>query len=85
MREHQARFQKIADDNDDPFYPGTRAAGTQGYADSVDYVAGLLRAAGYRVTLDEFQFQFVFPAAASAAHPGRRRVRDRRLHRQRER
>ena len=62
VREHQAQFQKIADSNDDPFYPGTRAAGTEGYAESVDYVARLLRAAGYEVTLDEFQFQFVFPA-----------------------
>ncbi|HMG30114.1 MAG TPA: M20/M25/M40 family metallo-hydrolase [Jiangellaceae bacterium] len=62
VREHQEELQKIADSNDDPFYPGTRAAGTQGYADSVDYVAGPLEAAGYEVTLDEFEFQFVFPA-----------------------
>ena len=61
VREHQAQFQKIADNNNDPFYPGTRAAGTEGYADSVDYVAGLLQAAGYQVTLDPFEFQFVFP------------------------
>ena len=60
VREHQAQFQKIADANDDPFYPGTRAAGTEGYAESVDYVAGLLREAGYRVTLDEFEFEFEF-------------------------
>jgi hypothetical protein len=62
VREHQAQFQKIADNNDDQFYPGSRVAGTKGYADSVAYVAGLLRAAGYRVTLVPFQFQFVFPA-----------------------
>jgi hypothetical protein len=61
VREHQAQFQKIADNNDDEFYPGSRAAGTQGYAESVDYVAGLLKDAGYEVTLDPFQFQFVFP------------------------
>ena len=42
VREHQAEFQKIADNSTDPVYPGTRAAGTDGYADSVDYVAGLL-------------------------------------------
>jgi hypothetical protein len=54
VREHQAQFQKIADNNDDPFYPGTRAAGTAGYANSVDYVVDLLEAAGYNVTLDEF-------------------------------
>jgi Zn-dependent M28 family amino/carboxypeptidase len=62
VREHQAALQKIAEQNRDPYYPGTRAAGTEGYADSVDYVAGLLREAGYRVTLDEFEFSFVFPA-----------------------
>ena len=39
VRAHQAAFQAIANDNDDPFYPGTRAAGTKGYADSVEYVA----------------------------------------------
>jgi Zn-dependent M28 family amino/carboxypeptidase len=69
VREHQAQLQKIADNNDDPFYPGSRAAGTQGYADSVDYVAGLLRGAGYRVTLDPFQFQFVFPALLQQLTP----------------
>ena len=34
--EHLQQFQKIADTNDDEFYPGTRAAGTEGYAESVD-------------------------------------------------
>ena len=61
VREHQAAFQAIADANDDPSYPGTRAAGTEGYADSVEYVAGLLEDAGYEVTLDEFTFEFSFP------------------------
>ena len=28
IRTHQAEFQRIAEANDDPFYPGTRAAGT---------------------------------------------------------
>jgi Zn-dependent M28 family amino/carboxypeptidase len=69
VREHQAQLQKIADNNDDPFYPGTRAAGTEGYAASVDYVAGQLRRAGYRVTLDPFQFQFVFPALLQQLTP----------------
>jgi hypothetical protein len=46
VREHQAAFQKIADNSTDPDYPDTRAAGTDGYSDSVDYVAGLLRDAG---------------------------------------
>ena len=61
VREHQAAFQAIADNNEDEFYPGTRVAGTAGYANSVEYVAGLLEKAGYEVTRDEFQFQFVFP------------------------
>jgi Zn-dependent M28 family amino/carboxypeptidase len=69
VREHQAQFQKIAEANDDPFYPGTRAAGTEGYAESAEYVAGLLRDAGYRVTLDEFQFQFEFPAVLEQLTP----------------
>ncbi len=62
VRDHQAAFQRIADANEDEFYPGTRAAGTDGYAESVDYVAGLLEDAGYEVTLDEFPFTFQFPA-----------------------
>jgi len=60
VREHQEALQAIADANDDPFYPGSRAAGTEGYAESVEYVAGLLRDAGYEVTLDEFEFEFEF-------------------------
>ncbi|GAA4411364.1 aminopeptidase PaaP [Fodinibacter luteus] len=62
VREHQAAFQKIADNSTDPVYPGTRAAGTVGYAESVEYVAGLLRDAGYQVTLDPVEITFNFPA-----------------------
>jgi Zn-dependent M28 family amino/carboxypeptidase len=69
VRAHQAAFQEIADDNDDPFYPGTRAAGTEGYSESVDYVAGLLEDAGYEVTLDEFQFSFDFPVTIDQLTP----------------
>ncbi len=50
VREHQRAFQRIANRSTDPVYPGTRAAGTDGYADSVDYVAGLLEEAGYEVS-----------------------------------
>ena len=56
VRAHQAALQDIADDND-----GTRAAGTEGYEDSVDYIAGKLSAAGYNVTIDEFPFIYVAP------------------------
>jgi Zn-dependent M28 family amino/carboxypeptidase len=69
VREHQAALQKIADNNTDPFYPGTRAAGTQGYADSVEYVAGLLRYAGYEVTLDPVEIEFNFPAVLNQLTP----------------
>jgi Peptidase family M28/PA domain len=69
VREHQAAFQKIADNSDDPDYPGTRAAGTDGYADSVEYVADLLRDAGYDVTLDPVEFEFNFPAVLRQLTP----------------
>jgi Zn-dependent M28 family amino/carboxypeptidase len=62
MLEHLAALQDIADDNENPFYPGTRAAGTDGYDGSVDYVAGLLEDAGWNVTLDPVEATFVFPA-----------------------
>jgi Zn-dependent M28 family amino/carboxypeptidase len=70
VRAHQAAFQEIAEANDDEFYPGTRAAGTEGYAESVEYVAGLLEDAGYDVTLDEFQFMFQFPVVVERVSPG---------------
>jgi Zn-dependent M28 family amino/carboxypeptidase len=69
VRGHQAAFQGIADANDDEYYPGTRVAGTEGYAESVEYVADKLRAAGYTVTLDPFDFQFVFPALLRQLSP----------------
>ena len=69
VREHQAEFQEIADNSDDPFYPGTRAAGTEGYADSVEYVAGLLEDAGYEVTLDPVEIEFNFPAVLRQLTP----------------
>src|SRR5829696_1892016 len=56
VREHQAQLQKIADANDDPFYPGTRAA-------------GLLREAGYQVTLDPVEITFQFPAVLRQLTP----------------
>src|SRR5688572_4976790 len=61
VREHQAAFQQIADDSLDPVYPDSRAAGTEGYQASVDYVAGLLEGAGYDVSFTEVEFEFQFP------------------------
>ena len=75
------RSRQIADANDDEFYPGSRVAGTEGYAESVEYVAGKLRKAGYDVTLDPFDVPVRLPRAAASDHPRRRRLRDRDLHR----
>lgn len=69
VHEHLEAFQKIADNSTDPVYPGTRAAGTDGYRDSVDYVAGLLRDAGYEVTLDPVEITFDFPAVLRQLTP----------------
>jgi Zn-dependent M28 family amino/carboxypeptidase len=52
--EHEEALQAIADANDD-----TRAAGTTGYTESVDYVVETLEAAGWNVELDEFDFTYV--------------------------
>ena len=82
VREHQAALQAIADNSDDPVYPGTRAAGTDGYADSVEYVAGLLRGAGYDVTWTR-RDHVQLPGRVAAAHSDRCRLRDRCVHRQR--
>ena len=49
--EHEEALQAIADEND-----GTRASGTSGYADSIDYVEDRLSAAGYSVSRQEFDF-----------------------------
>ena len=69
VREHQAAFQEIADNSTDPVYPDTRAAGTDGYADSVEYVSGLLEDAGYEVTLDPVDITFNFPAVLRQLTP----------------
>ena len=69
VRAHQAALQKIADNSNDPVYPGTRAAGTVGYDRSVDYVAGLLRKAGYQVTLDPVDITVNFPATLRQLTP----------------
>jgi Zn-dependent M28 family amino/carboxypeptidase len=55
LREHVTELQRIATRNG-----GTRLAGTPGYDASARYVAGRIRAAGYRVALQEFTFQLVF-------------------------
>lgn len=51
IMEHLAELQSIADDNGD-----TRASGTEGYDESVDYIEDLLLAADYEVTRQDFTF-----------------------------
>jgi Zn-dependent M28 family amino/carboxypeptidase len=53
VRAHQAAFQAAADANG-----GTREASTPGYAASGAYVASQMEAAGYNVTIQEFQYPF---------------------------
>jgi Zn-dependent M28 family amino/carboxypeptidase len=52
VRQHQAALQAIADANN-----GIRTSGTPGYDASASYAAGVFAAAGYDVTVQEFQFQ----------------------------
>src|SRR5262245_5237661 len=53
VRAHQQELQKIATQNHK-----TRASGTAGYDKSAEYVAGKLSAAGYKVTIQPFDFPF---------------------------
>jgi len=62
--EHQEAFQAIADANG-----GNRAAGTEGYEASVDYVVETLEAAGWTVTIDEFPYTYFGPAELSQLTP----------------
>ncbi len=64
VREHQAAFQQIANEN-----AGNRAAGTPGYDASVDYVVERMQKAGYTVTLDEFPFTYVAAATLRQTAP----------------
>ncbi|MEU9416125.1 M28 family metallopeptidase [Streptomyces sp. NPDC051000] len=51
---HLKVFQSIADYN-----KGTRVAGSKGHVQSAQYVEAVLRAAGYKVTKNEFDFVYV--------------------------
>ncbi|MGH3761555.1 M28 family metallopeptidase [Actinophytocola sp.] len=51
MNRHLIAFQRLADRNE-----GTRAAGTEGHAQSAEYIATELEDAGYVVTRQEFPF-----------------------------
>jgi len=53
---HLVAFQKIADQNPGTLGHGNRNTGTPGYRASVDYVAALMRRAGYRVTIQPYRW-----------------------------
>ncbi len=59
---HLVAFQAIAKISGD-----TRASGTPGYKRSADYVATLMRAAGYQVTRQPFEFNFCTENGSSFA------------------
>jgi Zn-dependent M28 family amino/carboxypeptidase len=69
VRAHQERLQEIADRAEKSDYPGSRAAGTPGYADSVDYVAERLEKAGYEVSFSPVEFDYNFPAVLRQVTP----------------
>jgi Zn-dependent M28 family amino/carboxypeptidase len=71
---HETALQQIATQNPVNGVP-TRAAGTPGYARSVDYVAGKLSAAGYNVTIQDFtysQWRELTPSAFERISPSPR-------------
>ncbi len=68
VREHQAALQEIADANG-----GNRFAGLAGHNASVDYAVDTFEAAGWNVSLQEFDytaFQILGPSALEQTAPG---------------
>ena len=55
---HMVRFQQIADANPGADGHPSRNSGEPGYKASADYVADVMRAAGYDVTLQEYTFHY---------------------------
>ena len=55
---HMVRFQQIADANPGADGHPSRNSGEPGYKASADYVADVMRAAGYDVTLQEYKFHY---------------------------
>ncbi|MBV8583692.1 MAG: M28 family peptidase [Candidatus Eremiobacteraeota bacterium] len=64
--QHLAHFQTIANHNKLKDGHGYRDTGTPGYLASVNYVAGLMRQAGYRVTIQQYSFTIHYPDATAA-------------------
>jgi hypothetical protein len=57
LRQHLIAFQQIANSNRGPDGHGNRDTGQPGYKASVAYVAALMRAAGYRVTIQRYIYK----------------------------
>ncbi|MGW6197141.1 M28 family peptidase [Kribbella sp. NPDC055110] len=55
---HMVKFQQIADANPGADGHPSRNSGEPGYKASADYVANVMRAAGYNVTLQEYKFDY---------------------------
>src|SRR4051812_18354654 len=55
---HLVKFQQIADANPGADGHPSRNSGEPGYKASADYVAGVMRAAGYDVRLQEYKFHY---------------------------
>ncbi|MFF2496267.1 M28 family metallopeptidase [Agromyces sp. NPDC058064] len=62
--EHLEALQSIADENG-----GNRAAGLPGYEASVDYVVDTLEAAGWNVSIEEFDYDFIGDAELEQLTP----------------
>lgn len=61
VRKHLVALQEIANNNG-----GIRSSGTPGYDESVEYVAGVMRAFGYNVEIQPFQFDVFTPLGPSS-------------------
>ena len=55
---HMVAFQQIADANPGPDGHPSRSLGEPGYLASVNYVAGLMTKAGYRVSIQQYTFPY---------------------------
>src|SRR4051812_11484524 len=55
---HMQKFQAIANANPGPDGHPSRNSGEPGYLASVDYVANLMRKAGYDVTIQPYTFEY---------------------------
>ena len=56
LLDHLVALQQIADQNPGSDGHGSRDTGTSGYKASVDYIARLMRGAGYRVTIQPYHY-----------------------------